>query len=247
MTNESTTTLSTFRANPTQDASDDLDSTPSEVPNGPSIDVSEIDLEELYAIKLRRALTDPRIAHPPSIGYAPNQDHQLYELAAKARFVEAICTHPLYRLEKATWPEVAIYCASASGDARVVDERFVRIYKFALVQILAMEGQDESSLPPMLRQDLQEGPLLSEDSDAGRLAEGLRKHIKNSQDSAFVSNTYEEWDIENVPKRFWTRFGGITAQQPPDPAANGEGRSVDAAGTDSGEPATGNASLDEFL
>jgi hypothetical protein len=174
------------------------------VPNGPSLDVDRIDIKELYAVKLQRARTDPLIGHAPSMGYGPDGDHFLFDLAVKARFIQAIGTHPLYRIEKATWPEVAAYCMGASGDARVASSHhFVQIYKKALEVVVEMRAGDAMELPASLDDDR---PFLPDGSEAARLAAGLREHIKDSQDQHFLASEYDDWKIDSVPKRFWSRF-----------------------------------------
>jgi hypothetical protein len=90
-----------------------------------------------------------------------------------------------------------------------------------------------------------ESGVLAGHPDAQRMADGLRAHIKDAQDSHFVSVMYDGWDVERVPKRFWTRFGGVSASSTND----GAGGSVEADKTVSDDESSElkAASLDEFL
>jgi len=97
-------------------------------------------------------------------------------------------------IEHATIPEVVAYLASASMDAGAATGTVPVLYHLAM--------REYTSEYNVERPEWLDDELENEEYHRSRL-DDLRRHIKRSQNRQFMSEEFEDMDLETLSKDFW--------------------------------------------
>lgn len=127
------------------------------------------------------------------------QADQVYQDVTKARINQNTEIPIECRIEYATWPETLLYFSSLTKDASYATEPVKEMYQHTFRKYVEEWKEDA---PGEFPSPLDENPELT-DYQENRVGD-LRFGIKMDRDRYFVETQYDNLDIENVPKSFWT-------------------------------------------
>lgn len=160
-----------------------------------------INRETLRHIRSYRANHDPVIPHQQSQDWLSSALNGLENDIVTCRH-EQLESAPIDKpIECVTWPELAVWCQTASMDATMVGDDFLGIYQYSLKQLLdTTQSQSAASILPS--NFGQKSPITDRHQD---LAEKQRATLKQIQDELFTRSLYDEieFDTSGVPKAFW--------------------------------------------
>lgn len=153
---------------------------------------------EVHVVELSRAFADPIIAYRDNT--APAGGEAFADAIPRRRMALVRDAPAGERVALATWPEVAVYCSSAS----LVDQAWARgtaarIYKLAFKR--SLDQLDGDIMSDHLEQQIGLDALELSDQEK-RKAGKLRRKIKRTRDQHFLNHHYDEWGV-GVPKARW--------------------------------------------
>lgn len=149
---------------------------------------------ELQRVRLERVYSDPVITHNKNAdwGLANSDAIKRHIITARMKRLRTAPTDA--PIELATLPEAVAYLASASMDAGAATGTVPALYHLAM-----REYTNEYNVE---RPEWLDAELENEEYHRSRL-DDLRRHIKRSQDRQFISEGFEDFDLETLSKDFW--------------------------------------------
>jgi len=162
------------------------------------VDMDNVDLAALTAIKATRALEDPVILYEGAEDWAPARDNRIWDWVTFARLHQQMETPVDEPITHATWPEVALWCSTASADAAMVGRWLEGTYRMAFRQCLhEWTSQDPDDAPEPLCE-----PADLNDHERQKV-DALRRAMKRDRDKHYLTTHHSGGPAEEVPKAFW--------------------------------------------
>jgi len=162
------------------------------------VDMDNVDLAALTAIKATRALADPVILYEGAEDWAPDRDRPVWDWVTFARLHQQMETPVEEPITHATWPEVALWCSTASADAAMAGRWLEQTYRMAMRQCFHdWTSQDPDDAPEPVCKPVDMADHKRQKVDA------LRRAMKRDRDKHYLEHRHDSEPAEEVPKAFW--------------------------------------------